>query len=844
MGTLALFDGKVDSFRGQRQLSHPSFTTLEQDATDLDVLQEATRLFAIYPASAKCSSEIVRKAVAVVLDQLDPAEVPDPLPSEVLEEHDFPGSAVALQLIHRPGSREQAGLARARFRYEEAFVLQTALARRRAQAEALPATPRPRSAGGLLAAFDARLPFELTAGQREVGEVVAADLAREHPMHRLLQGEVGSGKTVVALRAMLTVVDAGGQAALLAPTEVLAQQHHRSISAMLGGLAGSGMLPLDRPELLGADTDADGQTKVVLLTGSMPTAARRQAMLDAASGEAGIVVGTHALLQDKVDFFDLGLVVVDEQHRFGVEQRDALRAKAIRTPAPAGDDGHADPAHRGDDRLRRPRDVHAHRGARRAAGGHHPRRARGEAGLGRPRLRARREQVGLGRQAFVVCPRIGVGGSELLEEALAEIDDPDDDGRSGSRRPPRAVVDVVVELRRHPAMQGLRVEVLHGRMPPDDKDAVMAAVAAGEVDVLVATTVIEVGVDVPNAAVMIVMDADRFGISQLHQLRGRIGRGAHPGTCLLFCGDDARDRARERLQKVARDLRRLRAVAPRPGDPSGGRRPGRRAVRLPLVAAAAAGHPRRRDHRRRPRARHRAGRGRPRAGAAPRPGRAPADAARPRARGLPGARLNAATRHYPPGVTRIIAGRVGGRTLVVPRGRETRPTSDRVREALFSRLDREVHLDGAAVLDLYAGLGRARAGGGQPRRGPRRAGRLRPRGGRGLPAQRRGRSASATSRRCASRRWRPSCAATADAAVRPGAARPAVPAGRGRPRRRPGRAGRRRLAGPRRRGGRGAEHPRSGAPLAAAASCRFDARRHGETTLWFAETTRQAPDLR
>ncbi len=552
VGTLALFDGKVDSFRGQRQLSHPSFTTLEQDASDLDVVEAATRLFAIYPASAKCSSEIVRKAVAVVLDQLQPADVPDPLPPEVRTERDFPGSAEALQLIHRPGSRELARLAQERFRYEEAFVLQTALARRRAQAEALPATPRPASDGGLLAAFDARLPFELTAGQREVGEVVASDLAREHPMHRLLQGEVGSGKTVVALRAMLTVVDAGGQAALLAPTEVLAQQHHRSITAMLGGLAGSGMLPLDDPGLLvGDDAPADAQTKVTLLTGSMPTAARRQAMLDAASGEAGIVIGTHALLQEKVDFFDLGLVVVDEQHRFGVEQRDALRAKAIRTP-------HllvmtATPIPRtvamtvfGDLETSTLTEVPA---GRQVVTTHVvPEEKQGWVDRAFGLVR---EQVGQGRQAFVVCPRIGVEGSELLEEALADVDDPDDDGRERSRRPPRAVVDVVIALRAHPAMQGLRVEVLHGRLAPDDKDAVMAAVVAGEVDVLVATTVIEVGVDVPNASVMIVMDADRFGISQLHQLRGRIGRGAHPGTCLLFCGDDAKDRARERLEKVA-----------------------------------------------------------------------------------------------------------------------------------------------------------------------------------------------------------------------------------------------------------------------------------------------------
>ena len=550
VGTLALFDGKVDSFRGRRQLSHPSFTTLEQDATDLDVVEAATRLFAIYPASARCSSEIVRKAVAVVLDQLQPSDVPDPLPPQVLAERDFPGSAEALQLIHRPGSRELARLAQERFRYEEAFVLQTALARRRAQAEALPATPRPASEGGLLAAFDARLPFELTAGQREVGEVVAADLAREHPMHRLLQGEVGSGKTVVALRAMLTVVDAGGQAALLAPTEVLAQQHHRSITAMLGGLAGSGMLPLDRPELLGADDPVGVQTKVVLLTGSTPRAARRQAMLDAASGEAGIVIGTHALLQEEVDFLDLGLVVVDEQHRFGVEQRDALRAKAIRTP-------HllvmtATPIPRtvamtvfGDLETSTLTEVPA---GRQVVTTHVvPEEKQGWVDRAFGLVR---EQVDQGRQAFVVCPRIGVEGSELLEEALADVDDPDD-ARGESRRPPRAVVDVVVELRRHPAMQGLRVEVLHGRLAPDDKDAVMAAVVAGEVDVLVATTVIEVGVDVPNAAVMIVMDADRFGISQLHQLRGRIGRGAHPGTCLLFCGDDAKDRARERLEKVA-----------------------------------------------------------------------------------------------------------------------------------------------------------------------------------------------------------------------------------------------------------------------------------------------------
>ncbi len=545
-GTLALFDGKMDLYDKHLQLAHPKFQLLAPNAGDVEALTASQRLLAIYPSSAKASSWTVSRSLELVLPLVGAQDVPDPLPADLLRERCWPSAADALLQIHRPADREQVERAQARFRFEEAFVLQTALARRRAQAAALPATARPASDAGLLAAFDASLPFTLTAGQVAVGQAVAADLAREHPMHRLLQGEVGSGKTVVALRAMLTVVDAGGQAALLAPTEVLAQQHHRSITAMLGNLAHGGMLPFgDGP----APTEA---TRVALLTGSQSAAARRQSLLEAASGQAGIVVGTHALLQERVDFFDLGLVVVDEQHRFGVEQRDALRAKSVRTP-------HllvmtATPIPRtvamtvfGDLETSTLKEVPAGRQPVRT----HVVPQENLRWVDRAWDRVR-EEATAGRQVFVVCPRIGESGEPGESGATADDDgSPEPQPEDAGRRPPKAVVDVVAELRARPSLAGLRIEVLHGRMAPDDKDAVMTAVSEGKVDVLVATTVIEVGVDVPNASVMVVMDADRFGISQLHQLRGRIGRGVHAGVCLLFRSEDAGKQARARLHQVA-----------------------------------------------------------------------------------------------------------------------------------------------------------------------------------------------------------------------------------------------------------------------------------------------------
>jgi ATP-dependent DNA helicase RecG len=587
-GRRALFSGKVSLYNGRRQLAQPMYTLLEGEDPDRATAEELIEApYPVYPASGKITSEQLHKCIQVVLGTL-PADLADPLPERLRKARDLLDLATAFRRIHEPRDRNEAEQARARLRFEEAFVLQAALARRRHQARGLTATPSRPVAGGLLDALDERLPFELTEGQVEVGAEVAADLAQSHPMHRLLQGEVGSGKTLVALRAMLTVVDNGGQAALLAPTEVLALQHHRSITAMLGALA--------EPGLLGGDARG---TTVALLTGSLGAAARRKAMLAAASGEAGIVIGTHALLQEKVQFADLGLVVVDEQHRFGVEQRDALRAKARTVP-------HllvmtATPIPRtvamtvfGDLET----STLAQLPAGRSPITTHVVPLRDTRWMERTWARVA-EEVAAGHQAYVVCPRIGE--EEGLEGPLVDgagEDDaqdaghPDQDGEeppdllddfdSGKqeRRPPLAVVDVVEELRERPELRGLVVEVLHGRMPPEVREDVMRRFGAGEVHVLVATTVIEVGVDVPNATVMIVMDADRFGVSQLHQLRGRVGRGSAPGLCLLV-SEFAAGPALERLQAVAAttdgfELARVDLEQRREGDVLGSKQSGTR----------------------------------------------------------------------------------------------------------------------------------------------------------------------------------------------------------------------------------------------------------------------------
>ena len=585
---VGLFAGTVSSFRGRRQLIHPDCEMLP-DSSELGsaagrAAEHATELIPVYPASARISSWQIARSVRTVLDTLDAG--PDPLPEDLRERHHLAGLAESIRAIHRPLDPGECRRARERLKWDEAFVLQAALAQRRHAAAAMPATPRPLVSGGLAEAFDTRLPFRLTAGQVTAGETISADLACAFPMHRLLQGEVGSGKTVIAVRAMLQVIDAGGQAALLAPTEVLAQQHYRSITAMLGPLGQAGRLD-----------GAEHATRIALLTGSQGAVARRSALTDVFTGDAGIVIGTHALLEDKVQFAELGLVVIDEQHRFGVEQRDALRAKAAdnrphvlvmtATPIPRT----VAMTVYGDLETSTLSELPA---GRSAIATHVVPAADKPHFLERAWARVK-EEVSRGQQAYVVCPRIGDGPETdqtdypdeddfdpqtSLEPAIVDLSGGIPRGVVLGRRQPLSVLDVAATLDAGP-LAGLRLGILHGRLHPEEKDRVMRAFSAGEIDVLVATTVIEVGVDVPNATVMVVVDAERFGVSQLHQLRGRVGRGSVPGLCLLVTEAPPGSPSRERLDAVAATLdgfalSRLDLEQRREGDVLGAAQAGRR----------------------------------------------------------------------------------------------------------------------------------------------------------------------------------------------------------------------------------------------------------------------------
>lgn len=550
-GRRAMFSGKVSRYGGALGLTNPDFHLLDEDPEaegSIDPGKLAAMPIPVYPATAKLTSWSIHKVIRALLETLDLDALADPLPADVVRRDGLLSVAEAYRLIHSPETARDWERAQERFRYQEALVLQSALARRRAQLAAEEAIARRRIPGGLLEEFDRNLPFTLTAGQSAVGKTLSEELGRDTPMNRLLQGEVGSGKTIVALRAMLQVVDSGGQAALLAPTEVLAAQHYDSIRRTLGPLArddlfgGAGML--------GGDSAHPG-VQVTLLTGSMPASARKQAMLDAASGNAGIVIGTHALLSDKTTFQDLGLIVVDEQHRFGVEQRDALRAKAQRPP-------HllvmtATPIPRtvamtvfGDLET----SVLDELPAGRAPISTHVVGLAENPGWADRIWKRSREEVDAGHQVYVVCPKIGSDDDGDFSPGEAEPSDAELSDE-GPARELASVTAVVESLLQEPSLGGVPVAPLHGRQDPDVKSGTMASFAANQTKILVSTTVIEVGVDVHNATLMVILDADRFGISQLHQLRGRVGRGGLPGTCLLVTTLEPGHPSRRRLEAVA-----------------------------------------------------------------------------------------------------------------------------------------------------------------------------------------------------------------------------------------------------------------------------------------------------
>ena len=561
-GTTVLMSGKVGLHRGRRQLSNPRLYVLDElDEAEREAL--LARPMPIYPGTEALPSWSVGKAVRTVLDQLEPGDVPDPLPEGLRRQAGLIDAYTAYRWVHRPDDAHQWKAARTRLRHEEALVLQVALAQRRAHHEATRtavAWPEPEATGSLRADLDAALPYDLTAGQVRVGQEITTDLARTVPMQRLLQGDVGSGKTLVALRAMLQVVGGSGQAALLAPTEVLAAQHHSSLEAVLG--------PLGRLGMLGG---AERATRVHLLTGSTPAAQRRRILADLAAGEPAIVVGTHALLSETVQIPFLGLVVVDEQHRFGVAQRDALRERGGVTDPVTGQchTPHllvmtATPIPRtvamtvfGDlvtsvlDELpagRSPVTTHLVPWSRTSW----------VEGIWR---RAAKE-VAAGGRVYVVCPRIEGGDDEPQQgDAAASDADIDDERASGllalegpAPRPDRPLASVEEwrqRLEAEPALEGIGVGVLTGRMSSEDKASAMMGFASGATPVLVSTTVIEVGVDVPEASMMVILDADRFGLSQLHQLRGRVGRGGRESVCVAVTGVEVGTTAFHRLKAFA-----------------------------------------------------------------------------------------------------------------------------------------------------------------------------------------------------------------------------------------------------------------------------------------------------
>lgn len=586
-GETMMFSGRVGIYRGEYTLTNPHYALLSKDASGADVTDAATAPVPVYRAPAKLPTDRISGYMVQLLEKVPLKELEDPVPYTIRRTRKVPSLEWTYRALHTPDSEDTWRAAQAQMRYREAFVLQSALARLHSVRAAHLTQPRPAVEGGLADQLLEVLPYELTEGQQKVGAEIAADLSSESPMNRLLQGDVGSGKTVVALRAMLQVADAGGQSAMLAPTEVLAEQHLRSVLDILGDMAAPENSDADKSAAGSAEGapagsgEEPGRVRVRLLTASMGTRAKRKVLQELADGTAQIVIGTHALLSDDVRFNDLGLVVVDEQHRFGVEQRDGLRGpdgalphRLVMTATPI------------------PRTVamtvfgdldvsvlDTLPAGRQKISTHVVPLAEKPAWASRLWQRAR-EEIDAGHQVYVVVPKIGEDGDGLEEGAAffgasvpTVAGTPGLGGRASSDGKVQltSVASMHAYLSAEDSLVGVRIGTLHGRMDPAEKTAVMTAFERGEIDLLISTTVIEVGVNVPNATLMIIMDADRFGISGLHQLRGRVGRGGYAGTCLLVTRQEAGGVSRERLDAVASttdgfELSRIDLAQRREGD--------------------------------------------------------------------------------------------------------------------------------------------------------------------------------------------------------------------------------------------------------------------------------------
>ena len=587
-GETMMFSGRVGIYRGEYTLTNPHYALLSKDASGADVTDAATATVPVYRAPVKLSTDRISGYMAQLLEKVPLKELEDPVPYTIRRARKVPSLEWTYRALHTPDSEDTWRAAQAQMRYREAFVLQSALARLHSVRAAHLTQPRPAVEGGLADQLLQVLPYELTEGQQKVGAEIAADLSSESPMNRLLQGDVGSGKTVVALRAMLQVADAGGQSAMLAPTEVLAEQHLRSVLDILGDMAAPEDTDGSAEGTPAESEEEAGRVRVRLLTASMGTRAKRKVLQELADGTAQIVIGTHALLSDEVRFHDLGLVVVDEQHRFGVEQRDGLRGtdgalphRLVMTATPI------------------PRTVamtvfgdldvsvlDTLPAGRQKISTHVVPLAEKPAWASRLWRRAR-EEIDAGHQVYVVVPKIGEDGDGMEEGAAffgasslsgagAGNSAQGYFGQGGSASSDgkvqlTSVASMYSYLSAEDALVGVRIGTLHGRMDPAEKTAVMTAFERGEIDLLISTTVIEVGVNVPNATLMIIMDADRFGISGLHQLRGRVGRGGYAGTCLLVTRQEEGGVSRERLDAVASttdgfELSRIDLAQRREGD--------------------------------------------------------------------------------------------------------------------------------------------------------------------------------------------------------------------------------------------------------------------------------------